>query len=70
MSETISQICALEQSIPGKSLIDLQVRLALRGCLRELRELADYSAAFPGNETLSSAAGVIHFPVSVAASPR
>lgn len=39
VENTIADVQKLEQSVDGKSLPDLQIRLALRGCLRELRML-------------------------------
>jgi hypothetical protein len=39
LEQTISSVRALEQSIDGRALADLKVRLALRGCLSELRGL-------------------------------
>jgi hypothetical protein len=35
----IADVQKLEQSVDGKSLPDLQIRLALRSCLKELRML-------------------------------
>ena len=49
LEQTISSVRELEQSIEGRALADLRVRLALRGCLSELRGLVvgdeNYSAA-------------------------
>jgi hypothetical protein len=39
LEQTISSVRELEQSIEGRALADLRVRLALRGCLSELRGL-------------------------------
>jgi hypothetical protein len=39
VENTITDVQRLEQSVDGKSLSDLQIRLALRCCLRELRML-------------------------------
>ncbi len=39
LEQTISSVRKLEQSIEGRALADLRVRLALRGCLSELRGL-------------------------------
>jgi len=41
IENTIADVQKLERSVDGKSLPDLQIRLALRGCLKELRMLAD-----------------------------
>ena len=37
VENTIADVQKLERSVDGKSLSDLQIRLALRCCLRELR---------------------------------
>jgi hypothetical protein len=39
VENTIADVQKLERSVDGKSLSDLQIRLALRCCLRELRML-------------------------------
>jgi hypothetical protein len=39
VEKTITDVQKLERSVDGKSLSDLQIRLALRCCLRELRML-------------------------------
>jgi hypothetical protein len=39
VENTIVDVQRLERSVHGKSLSDLQIRLALRSCLRELRML-------------------------------
>jgi hypothetical protein len=39
VENTIADVQKLEQSVDGKSLPDLQIRLALRCCLKELRML-------------------------------
>ena len=39
LEQTISSVRELEQSIEGRALADLRVRIALRGCLSELRGL-------------------------------
>ena len=41
LEQTIIDVRALEQSIEGRALADLQVRLALRSCLSELRGLVN-----------------------------
>jgi hypothetical protein len=48
LEQTISSVRELEQSIEGRALADLRVRLALRGCLSELRGLVvgDESRSF------------------------
>jgi hypothetical protein len=39
VENTIADVQKLERSVTGKSLPDLQIRLALRSCLKELRML-------------------------------
>ena len=39
LENTIADVQKLEHSMTGKSLSDLQIRLALRCCLKELRML-------------------------------
>jgi hypothetical protein len=41
LEQTIIDVHALEQSIEGRALADLRVRLALRSCLSELRGLVN-----------------------------
>jgi len=41
LEQTITSVRALEQSIEGRALADLRVRLALRSCLSELRGLVN-----------------------------
>jgi hypothetical protein len=56
LEQTISSVRELEQSIEGRALADLRVRLALRGCLSELRGLVGEdgscyaNAGKPGSE--------------------
>ena len=49
LEQTISSVRALEQSIEGRALADLRVRLALRGCLSELRGLVGEDKSFSAN---------------------
>ena len=50
VENTIADVQKLEQSVDGKSLPDLQIRLALRGCLRELRMLTADRAEYPASQ--------------------
>jgi hypothetical protein len=47
IENTIADVQELERSVEGKSLPDLQIRLALRGCLKELRMLTADPAGYP-----------------------
>jgi hypothetical protein len=47
IENTIADVQKLERSVDGKSLPDLQIRLALRGCLKELRMLTADLAGCP-----------------------
>ena len=47
IENTIADVQRLERSVHGKSLPDLQIRLALRGCLKELRMLTADPAGYP-----------------------
>jgi hypothetical protein len=49
LKQTISSVRKLEQSIEGRALADLRVRLALRGCLSELRGLVVGDQSRSGN---------------------
>jgi len=40
LAQAIAELQSLEQSVARKTLSNLQVRLALRSCLKELRTLA------------------------------
>jgi hypothetical protein len=51
LEETISSVREIEQSIEGRALADLRVRLALRGCLSELRGLVGEDKRFSANAT-------------------
>jgi hypothetical protein len=47
IENTIADVQELERSVDGKSLPDLQIRLALRGCLKELRMLTADPVGYP-----------------------
>jgi hypothetical protein len=47
IENTIADVQELERSVDGKSLPDLQIRLALRGCLKELRMLTADPTEYP-----------------------
>lgn len=40
IDDAVARIQAIEQKLTEKTLRQLQVRLAIRGCLRELRDLS------------------------------
>jgi hypothetical protein len=63
VENTIADVQRLEQSMDGKSLSDLQIRLALRCCLRELRMLNVDQA---GYQTSAHAAPSIPGPIVLA----
>lgn len=47
IENTIADVQELERSVDGKSLPELQIRLALRGCLKELRMLTADPVGYP-----------------------
>jgi hypothetical protein len=47
LEKTIAELRTIEQSIEGRQLSDLRVRLALRICLSELRGLAELPQLHP-----------------------
>jgi hypothetical protein len=59
----IANVQRLEQSVAGKSLSDLQIRLALRSCLKELRMLtvarADIAPPLVPDDTEARSDGLI-----------
>lgn len=55
LEQTISSVRELEQSIEGRALADLRVRLALRGCLSELRGLVGEAEGCYANATAPGA---------------
>jgi hypothetical protein len=53
LEQTISSVRKLEQSIEGRALADLRVRLALRGCLSELRGLVVGGESYESQDAAS-----------------
>jgi hypothetical protein len=53
LKNAISDVQLIERSISRKTLPDLQVRLALRSCLKELRSVAA-AAPSPGIDAAAS----------------
>jgi hypothetical protein len=66
LEQTISSVRALEQSIDGRALADLKVRLALRGCLSELRGLIGGDANYRSQDAASMpSAEIIRVPRAI-----
>jgi hypothetical protein len=40
IEDAVAKIQAIEQSLKDKTLIQLQARLTIRGCLKELRDIS------------------------------
>jgi hypothetical protein len=51
LAQAIAELQGLEQSVARKTLSNLQVRLALRSCLKELRTLAITHPVATTNDT-------------------
>jgi hypothetical protein len=51
IQDAVARIQAIEQKLTGKSLVQLQARLTIRGCLKELRDIsADHAAPLPASD--------------------
>jgi hypothetical protein len=47
IQDAVARIQAIEQKLTGKSLVQLQARLTIRGCLKELRDISPDHPATP-----------------------
>jgi hypothetical protein len=66
LEQTITSVRALEQSIEGRALADLRVRLALRGCLSELRGLTVGDESYESQDAaLTPSAEIIRVPRAI-----
>ena len=54
VQDTLAEVQAIESSIAGTSDSELKVRLALRGCLHELRLLVADRTAIQSHEVIFS----------------
>lgn len=45
IADAVARIQAIEQQLTGKTLTQLQTRLAIRGCLKELRHISNLQHA-------------------------
>jgi hypothetical protein len=66
LEQTISSVRELEQSIEGRALADLRVRLALRGCLSELRGLVGGDPSYRSQDMASMpSAEIVRVPRAI-----
>jgi hypothetical protein len=47
IADAVERIQAIEQQLTEKTQLHLQTRLAIRGCLKELRTITGYRPAAP-----------------------
>jgi hypothetical protein len=47
IQDAVARIQAIEQKLTGKSLVQLQAKLTIRGCLKELRDISPDDEAPP-----------------------
>ena len=57
INDAVDRIQAIEQKLTEKTAAHLQVRLTIRGCLKELRTLSHLNSQALGVESIRSSVG-------------